>query len=170
MLLDISRLFDLEDGVIEVNCEVDLRDVRRAGQKLFNKPVKVMGKAQNRAGIVSISYTAGFELDTVCDKCLEPIRGEREMQFSHVLVLSLNREDNDELIVVPDGQLELAELVTADILLEIPTQMVCRDDCKGLCPVCGINRNEQTCSCSTKSVDPRLAVLQALLDEAGEKQ
>lgn len=165
MLLDISRLFDIPDSFKDIDCEVDLEHIRRAGHKLFARPVKVTGKAQNRAGIVSIDYTASFELDTVCDKCLEPIQENRQMQFSHILVLSLNREDNDELIVVSGGQLDLAELTTADILLEIPTLMVCREDCKGLCPVCGKNRNVEPCGCSTKTTDPRLDGLRALLDE-----
>ncbi len=87
------------------------------------------------------------------------------MEFSHILVLSLNREDNDELIVIPDGQLDLAELAGADILLELPTSMVCDEGCKGLCPECGANLNEGDCGCRPSAGDPRLAKLRELLGE-----
>ena len=91
--------------------------------------------------------------------------GVRSVSYSHILVLSLNREDNDELIVIPDGQLDLAELAGADILLELPTSMVCDEGCKGLCPECGANLNEGDCGCRPSAGDPRLAKLRELLGE-----
>ena len=59
--------------------------------------------------------------------------------------------------VIPDGQLDLAELAGADILLELPTSMVCDEGCKGLCPECGANLNEGDCGCRPSAGDPRLA-------------
>ena len=48
------------------------------------------------------------------------------------------------------------------VLLELPYAPVCREDCKGLCPVCGVDRNRESCSCNTERIDPRLAVLKEL--------
>jgi uncharacterized protein len=47
-------------------------------------------------------------------------------------------------------------------LLALPVSVVCRDECKGLCPVCGQDLNEAECSCERKVVDPRLAVLKSI--------
>ena len=71
----------------------------------------------------------------------------------------------DRYIVVSDGQLDLAELATADILLELPTSVLCVESCKGLCPVCGANLNEGDCGCDRSQRDPRLDKLRELLDE-----
>ncbi len=59
----------------------------------------------------------------------------------------------------------LAELATADILLELPTSVLCVESCKGLCPVCGANLNEGDCGCDRSQRDPRLDKLRELLDE-----
>ena len=78
--------------------------------------------------------------------------------------MSLNEEDNDSYIEVQDYQLDLDELIRADILLELPTKFLCSPDCKGLCPKCGRNLNEGPCGCNTHQMDPRLEVLKKLID------
>lgn len=165
MIIDLSKLFDNEGESIKLAYELNLSEVSRWGRKLFNSPVKITGTAENRAGIVRLSYAADFILDAVCDRCLTSLTRPWKMEFSHIMVLSLNREDNDEFIVVPEGRLDLAELVTSDILLELPTSIVCDEGCKGLCPICGKNLNEGDCGCETKVVDPRLAKLRELLQD-----
>ena len=165
MKLDLSKLFYNPGAEQAFDCSLVLEDVKRWGHRLFAGPVRVSGRAQNRSGIVSVSYQADFILDAVCDRCLTSLSRTERMEFSHILVLSLNREDNDELIVIPDGQLDLAELAGADILLELPTSMVCDEGCKGLCPECGANLNEGDCGCRPSAGDPRLAKLRELLGE-----
>ena len=69
----------------------------------------------------------------------------------------------DAYIVIPDGKLDLAQLTWEDLLLFLPSKLLCRDDCKGICPQCGKNLNEGTCECK-KEIDPRFAALLDLLD------
>jgi len=64
--------------------------------------------------------------------------------------------------------LELDELVRELLLLAIPMKPICRDDCQGLCPVCGGDRNHVLCSCQQDMTDPRLAALQRWLEAAGD--
>ena len=165
MKVDLSRLFDNVGESVEFSGSLDLHEVKRWGEPIFGGPVRVSGTAKNRSGIVSVCYTVDFVLSVVCDRCLTPLNRPEHREFSHIVVLSLNREENDEFIVVPDGALDLAELATADILLDLPTSIVCDEGCKGLCPVCGANLNEGDCGCRRKEVDPRLAKLQELLQE-----
>ena len=68
-------------------------------------------------------------------------------------------------MVVPEERLDLDQLLTEDILLDMPSKFLCRPDCKGICPVCGKNRNLEDCSCQQREVDPRLAALQSLLED-----
>ena len=58
----------------------------------------------------------------------------------------------------------LKELVLSDLLLNLPMKHLCREDCKGLCPGCGVNLNREPCRCK-KQVDPRWAALEQLLDK-----
>ena len=76
-----------------------------------------------------------------------------------------NEEDDDDYIVVSNRELDLDELVNEEVSLSLPNKILCKDDCKGLCPKCGANLNVKQCNCK-KDVDPRMeALLQLLEDE-----
>ncbi|HJN43674.1 MAG: hypothetical protein CL477_11510 [Acidobacteria bacterium] len=64
-----------------------------------------------------------------------------------------------------DDQIDLAQLIHEQFQLALPMKPLCRDDCRGLCPVCGGNRNTTTCQCVERWEDPRLAVLKSLKSE-----
>ncbi len=127
------------------------------------KSIDVKGKVFNRTGIVSLEVNAVYELDTLCDRCAAPVKRNEELAIAHFLVSELNDEDNDEYYLVEDMNLNLDELVREDILLSLPTKILCREDCKGICPYCGTNLNEKQCDCK-KPVDPRLEALKQFLD------
>ncbi len=64
-----------------------------------------------------------------------------------------------------EEQIDLAQMVREQFQLSLPMKPLCRDDCDGLCPACGINRNRERCSCDTSWRDPRLAALETLLSD-----
>ena len=76
--------------------------------------------------------------------------------------VELQNEDLDTAYY-RDHLLDLAEMLREQFYLALPMQPLCRPDCQGLCPSCGIDRNVETCQCKTEWVDPRLSVLQALV-------
>lgn len=130
----------------------------------ISEPVEVSGAVENRAGIVTLSADVSFTHETACDRCLKALKAPFQKQFSHVLVQTLADEDDDEFVEVQDMHFDLDALLREDILLALPSKTLCKADCKGLCPICGADLNETTCSCK-KPVDPRLAVLQQLLTD-----
>lgn len=165
MILDIKQLFTSEGATLPVAAEVDLSQVRWHGAKILPTPVHLKGMVENRAGVVTLTYEITYRLETVCDRCLAPIARASFGQFTHGIVEKLYGDDNALLLICEDGRLDLTELVTADILLELPIKQLCREDCKGLCPKCGTNLNESSCGCDTRQVDPRLDALRKLLEE-----
>lgn len=106
-----------------------------------------------------------------CSRCLEQypqtIRGT--VEFTIVETGGGADIDRDALgdttVVVPVGTspVDITDPVREAILLEIPLKPLCRETCRGLCPYCGINRNEQQCNCTTESTDPRWDGLRDLL-------
>ena len=122
-------------------------------------------------GIGTNLYLAKIALDITadvafaCARCLE----ERTRRF-HVIKTYCVREadlsDPDaELSFTPDGKLDVRELAYTELVLEVPTVLLCSDDCAGLCPVCG---NRKPCSCrhaTSGSVDERLSILKQLLND-----
>lgn len=136
----------------------------------IGSPVLVSGKVVNRAGIVTLDYTASFQYCTQCARCCKEISRQMSCRFSHSLVEELSNEgDENDYVILKDGVLDMDGLAAEDISLELPTKALCREDCKGLCPKCGRNRNEGGCECSTEEVDPRFAKLRELLREDRSK-
>jgi len=68
-------------------------------------------------------------------------------------------EDDLDTDFYVGGELDLDRLVEAETMLALPMKPLCRTDCRGLCPVCGINRNQASCDCQARPQDPRLAAL-----------
>ncbi len=163
MILDLEPIFNTEGMVKQFDYELDLSEQELNGSKPFASPVKISGHAGNYTGIVELHATADFVLDTACDRCAKPILLPLATKIFHTLVTSLNDETNDELLLVNELRFDLDALITEDIFLDLPSKLLCSEECKGMCPKCGADLNAGSCSCE-KEVDPRLAALKQLLD------
>ena len=111
---------------------------------------------------MELHYTAQFTLSLACDRCLTDFTRDYTLPFSEILVSNGDTND-DEYIAAEDGMLDMDALAVSDILLTLPSKQLCRDDCKGLCPMCGMNLNNGVCQCKKKEIDPRLQALGDLL-------
>ncbi len=163
MILDLEPIFNNEGMVKQFDYQLDLSEQELNGSKPFASPVRISGHAGNYTGIVELHATADFTLETACDRCAKPISLSLATKIFHTLVTSLNDETNDELLLVNELRFNLDELVTEDIFLDLPSKLLCSEDCKGICSKCGADLNAGSCSCE-KEVDPRLAALKQLLD------
>jgi uncharacterized protein len=111
-------------------------------------------------------------LELACSRCLEPFELPIDAAFDvRYLPQSENtgeeREvEEDDLAVAfyRDEAIDLGQLLEEQFYLALPMKPLCRDDCKGLCPNCGVNLNQQTCDCQVRWEDPRLAGLKALMN------
>ena len=112
---------------------------------------------------------AKIEID--CTRCLQPVAQDLKIPFDVNFVTpeydttgretELNKGDLETAVFAGD-QLDLTELIREQILLNLPEQVFCNPDCKGLCPKCGQNRNLINCNCEENETDPRWAVLKDL--------
>lgn len=132
----------------------------------FASPVRIEGLAVNKAGILTLDYSAEFTLSLVCDRCLRGVERDFKESFSHTLSLTEPGEDS-EAVYCPGGRLDLLELSVDDIFITLPRRVLCAPDCKGLCPVCGADLNTTDCghgreTGGQKSGDPRWAALRNL--------
>lgn len=164
MQIDLSNVFNNDGEIIEINHAADFSGFELNGGHPIINPVQITGKIENRAGIVTITAIAEFDFSAPCDRCAAQTDKHFKINIDHLLVSELNDDENDRLMLVDGMVLDLDELVTTDIVLELPSKYLCSEHCKGLCMQCGKNLNEGLCGCK-KAVDPRLAALQQLLDE-----
>lgn len=144
------------------------RKLRQAG------PLHASGTAElvsHSGGEVRIHGHLDVAMEAECDLCLEPAGFPVAQDFDLVYEpaeagpegeeVALAREDSDVDFYRGDG-LELADVLREQVLLALPMQRLCREDCQGICPVCGENRNRVQCGCQVKPPDDRWAALRNL--------
>jgi uncharacterized protein len=106
-------------------------------------------------------------VDAECSRCLDTTQVEVPVDVEE-LYMHPTPIPGHEFFVGADAILDLAPLIRAETLIQTSQRVLCREDCKGLCPTCGANRNHEPCDCDANRVDPRFAGLRALLDSSGE--
>ena len=114
-------------------------------------PVVLKGMVENAGDVILLKAEAATEIERTCGRCLKVYT---EAGAENI--------ENDAFIYESD-LLDITEPVRESLLLAVPLQALCREDCRGLCPVCGADRNEGDCGCDTTSVDPRLAALKQFI-------
>nr|WP_319488041.1 DUF177 domain-containing protein [uncultured Caproiciproducens sp.] len=164
MLLDLKKVFSDSSESCSFDYLLDLSSTDIIGFRPFVSPVTVRGTVKGQDGFAQLDAEASFGFSIPCDRCMKQIDKCYHYTFSHILVLSLENEDDVSYVQVPNYKLDLDELIRADILLELPSKYLCSNDCKGLCPSCGQNLNDGTCNCDFHQIDPRLEALKKLID------
>jgi len=109
-------------------------------------------------GIV-VRGTLAADWTAACSRCLEPVTGRVSV---HVDELFEAVPLEGETYLLEDDVIDLEPMVRDALLLELPLAPLCRDDCAGLCPTCGANRNDEPCDCAEAEPDPRWAALRSL--------
>lgn len=164
MILDLKSIFISEGASLPVDFELDMQDMDFSGICPIKKPVRVNGSVFNRAGIVTVSLNCAVEFSAPCDRCGKDTVKNHSVQIERVLVSQLADRESDDIIEIPDMQLDVWQLCIDEIVLFLPMKHLCREDCKGVCATCGKDLNEGKCGCESVSHDPRLAALAQLLD------
>ena len=144
MKINLKLIFDIVGESKDISYDITADELSGIRGYSFGSPVTVNGKVYNRAGVVYLEYKASFTLSLTCDRCLKEFRRDYEFDLDHIVVPSLSGE-NDDYIVAEDNIVDMNDVAVTDILLQLPVKILCREDCKGLCMVCGCDLNESTC-------------------------
>lgn len=151
-----DREIDLEYPELDFEPDFHLHDVRGTLH------VSVTGDGVALEGKLKATTELG------CSRCLERYQQPLTLEFTEIYAFSPsggNEDDHKAQSLPADGVINLEPLIRQYALLDIPIKHVCREDCKGLCPVCGGNLNEEDCGHEQEEIDPRMAKLKQLLDE-----
>ncbi|MBR6426583.1 MAG: DUF177 domain-containing protein [Clostridia bacterium] len=126
------------------------------------EPVSVSGSIRNRQEFYELDMTIELDFTSECARCLKPLK--RHAKYSCVKSIVTHAENNDdgEYIVIDNDAVTLNEAAEELLFLELPSRLLCREDCAGLCHICGKNLNEGPCSCK-KETDPRWEGLKRFL-------
>lgn len=162
--VELEGLFNRAGEELTLDRTADFSDLTAGGEALFPEPVHIHGVIRNTAGVVYSDAALEADLHTVCDRCACDVVRHLRVPMVHTFVPEVQNEDTDDYIILPDLVLDVDALAEEDLELDLPSKVLCREDCKGLCPTCGKNLNDGPCDCK-EPVDPRLAGLLELLQE-----
>ena len=167
MVLDLRDVF-ANVRSISIDCDLPFDDFAVYGENPVSN-LHFCGSVENRADVVTLSGTATYTYTAPCDRCAEVVSKDYELHINHVIVNELSNDDADEEIVVTENMaLELDELIRSDVILNLPTKFLCRDDCRGVCPGCGKRLNFEECVCKPE-IDPRLEKLSEFFADDSEQ-
>lgn len=136
-------------------------------------PPRVTGRVQQSDLKVTVKGEAAAELQLECDRCLKslsvPVSSSFEVEYvtpdTYQADSAAELLDEDLSLSVFNGEvLDIDELVREQLLLELPAQILCQQECKGLCPECGGDRNDADCKCEEAQIDPRWAGLKEIVN------
>ncbi len=131
----------------------------------------VTGRVTQRKTEISVTGQIKARVRVECDRCLNLVELPVETTFSLDYVTPQTyianptaelSEDDMDLSVFDGEALDVDELVGEQLLLALPSRVLCQETCKGLCPVCGGDRNLAQCTCESKEIDPRWSALKEL--------
>lgn len=164
MMLDLRRIFANIGASLDIEGSLDMSNVDFSGGFPLKKPIRYHGVVFNESSVVTLKLDIDFEFSAPCDRCGTLASECHTVTIDKSLATALERQESDTIIVVPDMQLEVDELVYSEVILNLPSKHLCRENCKGLCIKCGKNLNEGECDCDLSNPDPRFDVLRNLLN------
>ena len=126
-------------------------------------PITVKGSAVNYEGKISVDLTITATVERTCSRCLEIFTEEVQADSNYVFVKDI-ADDKEDYYIYRGDKADITDLVLGDIAAKLAMKPLCKADCKGLCTVCGKNKNSIDCQCKSEEVDPRMQALSKLLD------
>ncbi|MGI8495516.1 MAG: YceD family protein [Pyrinomonadaceae bacterium] len=168
----IIDLFEISDPVYDFKAELSPADIDLEEETArLEKPVKIAGTLNKKIAQVDVSGKITAEIEIDCTRCLTQAQTALDFPFNVVYVTGENYTQDEEaelraedldVAVFEGDKIDLSELAREQILLNLPTRFLCRENCPGLCPKCGANRNAVNCGCEEKELDPRWQGLREL--------
>ncbi|MCP9493564.1 MAG: DUF177 domain-containing protein [Pyrinomonadaceae bacterium MAG19_C2-C3] len=137
----------------------------------LTSPAEVAGEASLKNGELRLRGTVKAEAEVLCDRCLTGVPKSVHQMFDAVFVPASEDTRHPSIELAADdlskgiyesNVFDLSELAREQLLLSIDTRTLCREECKGLCPTCGVDLNRTACECKQDDVDPRWAALAQL--------
>ncbi|MCT4606385.1 MAG: DUF177 domain-containing protein [Marinisporobacter sp.] len=162
------NLAELKNGLkkeLDLEVKEKIEDLSYFGEHIpLLDPVTFKGKIYNVNGELYMEGSVESAGEFNCYRCLNKFHQKIMGEVHEKLVEESDSEGEvDDYFIIKNDKINISEIIENALTLALPMKIVCHEDCKGLCPVCGKNLNEEPCACEKDDIDPRLAKLKDLL-------
>lgn len=161
-MINISDIVAKKVSKKDVEIQLDINEFSDSYETYkVLEPIKVTGILAMLGDILYLDGVIEGCIQLSCARCLENFGYNFQIELHEKLTNNPDNKD-DELIFINNNELDLTEIVENNIIMSLPIQRLCKEDCKGLCANCGANLNFNSCNCKNLEIDPRLAKLKEL--------
>lgn len=161
-MLDLSDLITKKVDRKAIDVELDIKSFTYNSENYtVLEPLTLSGNLFMDNNIISLNAELKGTIELVCSRCLQKFPYPIDLKIDERFTDDLENRD-DEVIFINNYEVDINEIVENNIILSLPIKKLCREDCKGLCPICGTNLNISTCNCHEENIDPRFAKLKDL--------
>lgn len=173
MLIDISGIVSCENKEIAKEVQIEFNSfISKLGEFQITKKAPIDIKITNRENKrLLIQGEVDLKVSIPCSRCLEEVPTDicffidKDLKLEGPVVIDEEMEETDYLIGL---NLDIDKLVYGEILVNWPMKVLCSEDCKGICKVCGMNLNKGNCNCQRTELDPRMAAIQDVFNKFKE--
>ena len=166
MLINLSDVMSDRHETVDETVELNMDMFQsKAGQFPIVRKNPVRIRVEHVRGKEMLIYVqTDLDIEIPCDRCLKEVRQKFVLDIKKHIDLEVPddklTEELDESNFIIDGyNLDVDKLLYNEILIGWPMKVLCSEDCKGICSVCGQNLNEGTCDCEDTGLDPRMSVI-----------
>lgn len=167
MLIDLSNVLSEPHKSLDemVPCTLEVFKVKFGTYPVLLKDDVHITVEYIKDGQIEIYGACRLTIEIPCDRCLDAVPTEFNLDFTKKVMVSDSSEETvesdelDESNYIDGYTLDVDKLICNEVLIGWPTKILCSEDCKGICNVCGQNLNQGTCNCEDTSLDPRMSVI-----------
>jgi len=167
--IDITMIKAETGAQLEFNFTKSISPLDYQDENLvFTEPLVITGNVINISDAISLQGSVKTVIQFHCHRCLEKFETNYSAEFEEEFPLKPKSDENEPVDELGDNIIDIYDIVISSILLHLPMKRLCDEYCKGLCEQCGVNLNKEECDCITDKIDPRLAVLEKLLQSQND--
>lgn len=168
MFIHLSDVFTSERRQLDVEAHLEMTGFDNGVEcfEITEKSPVVLSVTHLETGKALVKADMQFVLKAACDRCLAEVPVKLELHTERVIFSPERKteEDDDDQSFVKDYELDVDAFAHDMMIGNWPAKILCREDCKGICPVCGQNLNVRDCGCDSFVPDPRMAVIQDIFN------
>ena len=173
MIIDISKVVKSINKEVseEVSIEMNSFESRLGEFPILQKSPVVLHIQNQENKTLFITGSVDITVGIPCGRCLEEVPThicfdiDKKLDIEDSVLVDDEMEENDYLI---GFELDVDKLVYAEILVNWPMKVLCKESCEGICKVCGANLNKGDCGCQRTELDPRMAAIQDIFNKFKE--
>jgi uncharacterized protein len=168
MFINLTEYFEGKDVSRELRITPEADSINRDGIEypILKKEDLILTVTNLGDGRLNLKGETHMELGGTCDRCLADVTIPVELQFDYVVSKpdGYHEISDDEEAFMDGFELDTEAFIYNEMIMSLPMKVLCKETCKGLCPVCGKNRNMGDCGCDTFVPDPRLAAIKDIFN------